>query len=89
MSDTTDSTTNYSKFRIPLAVTECITNFYELGLQAFENGLDENPADDPAFTMALLTIEKDQCSLTDYKAHWRNGWMDAYQNKYHRSITNY
>ena len=85
--NTVDTTTNYSKFRLPLKASAQITSYYQLGLEAFENGLDEKPDNDPAFTMAILAEPENIYDLTDWKAHWRNGWMDAYTNKHLRSTT--
>lgn len=85
--DTTQTATNYANFRLPIKASECITMYYELGMKALENGLDEKPDSDPAFTMAILAETENVYDLTDWRAHWRNGWMDAYTNKYLRSTT--
>lgn len=86
---TTDTTsTNYSKFRIPIKTVEKISNYYQLGLEAFEHDLDEDPNEDPAFIIAILIESEHITNLQDCKAHWLNGWMDAYRNKYLWSATN-
>ena len=85
--DTTQTNTNYSKFRLPLKATFAIRRYYQLGLEALNNGLDEDPDNDPAFTMAILAESETVSDLRDCKVNWQNGWMDAYTNKHLRSTT--
>lgn len=86
---TTTGSTNYSKFRRSLNTTGQPSPYYQIGYDAFARDLDENPDDDSAFTMAVLLESEHVKDLKNCKTHWRNGWMDAYQNKYLRSSTTY
>ncbi len=88
LNDTTKTNTNYAKFRLPYNVSMRIQAYYQLGLEALGNNLDEDPDNDPAFTMAILAESENVTNLTDCKKNWLNGWMDAYTNKYLRSSTN-
>lgn len=84
---TTDTSTNYSNYRLPIKTVACTGNYYQLGLEAFERDLDEDPNEDPAFTMAILIESENVKNLKNCISHWRNGWMDAYQNKYFSTAT--
>lgn len=79
---TIDTSTDYSKFRTPFKTIEGLSAYYQLGRKAFARDLNEDPNNDSAFTMAVLTESEHVKDLMGRKSQWRNGWLDAYRNEF-------